>query len=468
MARKAQAVFTDLNLFKNQLQNAVIHTGAALPDPNPSDSAKKPADGQLFNLANKIGDNQAGLYIYKGSAWQYLPTTESIQQSIKDSVKGLKPKGSVNYTNWVDVAVEVDSANAANPLLKIGGTDQYRKSYSINFKALTAAEIDKVGAYLEKRFNYPNGTDLASKIQSKYNIDLGEGVTVDANFSFVTKTILLRDSIDDASNPLYGAYRVWKEDKSDPVNRVLYLHRVANFSDDIVDDGTTDGRPATAAEKDATNVYLFVQSGQQYVHKDVSFVQTKDAILGVPGEDALSFQQFSGAQDGLSASGSLRVVDGNTVQAITSKSYGDTSSEVLVTFDTIENIEATSKLVAEKTKIRAVQVVGTEDDAVTLSNLDTKINAAIEADREAKDTTDYFTAIPAMSNYEIVSVEVFHNGEKVLVGVDIQDAAKVGITYNTENTALGALPVTAEIRYRLSGDVYALLADSKKSGQWQQ
>lgn len=452
MARKAQAVFTDLNLFKNQLQNAVIHTGAALP--------AEGTDGQLFNLANKIGDNQAGLYIYKGTAWQYLPTTESIQQSIKDSVKGLKPKGSANYTNWVDVAVEVDSANATDPLLKIGGTDKYRKSYSINFKALTAAEITKVGQDLERRFNYPSGTVLADKIESKYNIDLGEGVTVDAAFSFVGKTILLRDSIDDASSSTYGAYKVWKEDKSDPVNRVLNLHRVANFSDDIVDDGTTDGRPATEVEKDATNVYLFVQAGQKFVHKDVSFVQTKDASIG---ED-LSFQQFSGAQDGLSASGSLRIVDGNTVQAITSKTYGDTSSEVLVTYDTIENIESTSQLVAKKTKIRAVQV----DPAVQLSTLQATIESSIIADVNAKDKDGSFATDPVMSNYEIVSVEVFHNGEKVLVGVDIQDAAKVGITYNTENTALDTLLVTAEIRYRLSGDVYALLATDKKSGQWQQ
>lgn len=510
----AQAIFTDINLFKNQLQNAVIHSGITLPTTSPADEKDKPKDGQLFNLTSKQEDKPAGLYVYKDNSndWQHIPTSASIEQLIKDSVKGLKPKGSVNYTNWVNIPVEKvetdeekDENNISifnHPDLKIGNTDEYRTCYKIHFRPLNDTELGDVLSYLENRFNYSEDEDEEKRktyIKSKYNIDLGEVGDPTDNFVFKNKTILLKNSLDNSEDSEnggkskhHGAYKVWRETKQEEGRRTLYLHRVENFSDDIVDDGTTDGRLANNTEIDATNVYLFVQSGQQYVHRDVSFVQTRDAVLadsgvvegGITKDNELFFQQFSGAQDGLSATGSLKITDGNTVEAVTTKAFANDDTKVLVTFDTVSKLEDTAKVVAEKTRIRTVTTdkIETMDDGqektvkAQLENLETEINSAILSDINAKDTDGSFAANaenppspPALSNYEIVSVEVFHNTEKVMVGVDIQkDEAKVKITYNTNNSLLKTLEVTAEIRYRLSGNIYSLLAHNKKAGAWQE
>lgn len=463
----AQAIFTDIDLFKNEIQNSILDK-AVVKNASTLTGVAGEA-GQIIFLDTDTAQHKAGFYFYSGNAWNLIPNAVDVERIIENSVKGLSPKGSVDFTSWTNVAL-TDSANKI--LLDQDGNESDSGEIELDtsvfyIEDLTDAQKIEINQTLEARFNYDQdnsqdnpfnevGVLVNNKITNNYNIDCPDPLT-----SLVARKtkLLLKDQTTKSQNGLYDVRKVTEvtvnEGNQDVTKTQVTVTRSYNLSKDNLVDGTTTGK---AKDPDsAVNAYVFVQKGQEHVHQDVAFVQTlDDAKVG----NSLEFVQFSGASGGVQAQGSAKVVNGNTVTVITKRSEDKANAVSLLT--TSEQIETNSDKVAKLTTPRTIT---TEKKTLTAISgaISQKIAADILALKSELDPTNGSNGLAIdETNFECISVAFTYADSPATIPHKLNTSQFVETIINSKMAAKTDIEVSAKVVYQFVGDPYSVLPNSWK------
>lgn len=464
----AQAIFTDIDLFKNEIQNSILDK-AVVKNASTLTGVGGEA-GQIIFLDTDTPQHKAGFYFYSGNQWNLIPNAVDVERIIENSVKGLSPKGSVDFTSWTNVTL---TSSENKVFLDQDGKESDKgeielETWVFNIEELTIDQKIDINKTLEARFNYDQdntednpfnevGVLVNNKITNNYNIDCPEPLT--SLVAGKTK-LLLKDQTKKSENGLYDvrkAEEVPVSENDEPVVNKLQVTvtRCSNLSKDRLVDGTTTGK---AKDPDsAVNAYVFVQRGQEHVHQDVAFVQTRESLNGDDAKvgDDLEFVQFSGASGGVQAQGSAKVVNGNTVTVITKRSEDASNAVSLLT--TSEHMEVTSDKITRLISPQSITATS------SITGITAAINSAItNYVNTFKSTLDPSNELVITAeNFKSVSVEFSHNNSPATIPHKLNTDWFVQVILNEHMTKENPT-VDAKVVFQFVGNPYSVIPESWK------